>query len=388
MQNRSQSDAYDTPLSRIIFQSLAKKDGQKMRFDEFMDLALYHPQHGYYASTIGTKIGREGDFFTSVSVGDTFGLILSYAIERAWNRLPLETGTPPVIVEQGAHDGQLALDILRAFRERNPDFLNQLKYCLVERKNRRELVPELEEFQDQICQVTSLDKVRERSGIFLANELLDAFPVRRFILHSGEWREQCVGSDQDGENLDWVTAAVYADSDPGFCEFLGLIGNESELPEGYTTEFCPGIKTWVDRASRIFQDSGIWWIIDYGHESTDYFAPARTDGTLRCFNRHRVHDSPLFRPGETDLTADVNFTHLEIEAKRSGLKISPLRDQARFLTEAGRDWLLGLEGEPGKEARRLRQFQTLTHPGMMGNRFRVAELGKNETYWLDARTFC
>lgn len=344
-----------------------------MRFDEFMDLALYHPQHGYYASSIETKIGREGDFFTSVSVGDTFGLILSYAIEEAWTALSPRKGASPVIVEQGAHDGQLALDILRAFRERNPPFLDRLKYIVVERKNRRGLIPELGEFGDQICQIESLDEIRESAGIFLANELLDAFPVRRFIFDSGKWREQWVGTADAGETLDWVTSTIDSNGDAGFREFLELIGTEPDIPDGYTTEFCPGIRNWVERASRIFEEAGLWWIIDYGHESTDYFAPARTEGTLRCFNRHRVHDSPLFLPGETDLTADVNFTHLEIEANRAGLEVSPLRDQARFLTEAGRDWLLGLEGSPGKENSRLRQFQTLIHPGMMGSRFRVAE---------------
>lgn len=347
-----------------------------MRFDEFMELALYHPQHGYYTSSLGTKIGRKGDFYTSVAVGDTFGRILSHAIEKAWAQLSPNREQPPVIVEQGAHDGQLALDILRSFRERKPDFLGRMKYFLVERENRRGLVPELGDFQDQICQVTSLDEIREQSGIFLANELLDAFPVRRFIFHSGAWREQCVAPGPNGESLDWLTATIEADSDPDFGDFCRLIENETDLPDGYTTEFCPGIKDWVDQASRIFEHSGLWWVIDYGHESSDYFAPARTDGTLRCFNQHQVHDSALFRPGETDLTADVNFTHLKAEVKRAGLTTSPLRDQARFLTEAGREWLLGLEGEPGKEASRLRQFQTLTHPGMMGSRFRVAEFSR------------
>ena len=81
----------DTPLSEIIFQSLAKKSDPRLRFDQFMEKALYDPDWGYYSGDSARRqIGRQGDFFTSVSVGDVFGTILSHAIEKSGkNSVPI-----------------------------------------------------------------------------------------------------------------------------------------------------------------------------------------------------------------------------------------------------------------------------------------------------------
>ena len=130
--NNPDHPTYDTPLLRFIFQSLSKKRELFFRFDEFMQLALYHPKHGYYTDSEKHQLGREGDFYTSVSVGETFGMLLGYAIEKKWSELCREHDQPLVLVEQGAHDGQLARDILDGLSEQNSPLLNQISYRIID----------------------------------------------------------------------------------------------------------------------------------------------------------------------------------------------------------------------------------------------------------------
>ena len=133
-------------------------------------------------------------------------------------------------------------------------------------------------------------------------------------------------------------------------------------------------RSWMSRAARLFE-KGLWWVIDYGYGSDDYYAPHRTDGTLRCYRNHRATENPFEAPGDLDITAHVNFTDLRKAAEAAGLKERLFTDQHHFLIEAAKPWLLSMEGKPpGPEvARRMRQFQTLTHPSIMGQQFKVAE---------------
>ncbi|MDF1756067.1 MAG: SAM-dependent methyltransferase [Verrucomicrobiales bacterium] len=351
---------------------------QKLRFDKFMEQALYHPQHGYYSSSIGKKIGRDGDFFTSVSVGDTFGVLLCHAIEQKWQNLCPENDLPLVIVEQGAHDAQLARDILEGFRSRNSPLYEKIEYRIIEPREtiRREIteIADCTGYSPKLYPVQSMADARAEAGIFLCNELLDAFPVRRFVHEKGRWLEQWVAFE---DKFIFTNEEIPSD-DEDFQRFLNLLGETTEFEDGYETEFCPNVKNWITDCSQLFEKAGSWLIIDYGFEAEDYFAKSRKTGTLQCYHQHRTHDDPLFRPGECDITAHVNFTDLTREAERAGLEAVTLTDQSKFLIEAGRDWLLSFEGQaPGPaEAAKLRQFQTLTHPSMMGRSFRVAEFRK------------
>lgn len=353
----------------------------KLRFDKFMELALYHPQHGYYSSAIGKNIGRSGDFFTSVSVGDTFGLLLSHAIEKKWQRICPDGDNPLIIVEQGAHDGQLARDIIDALRLRNSPLYESMQYRIVEPREsiRRELRENIDGtlYSPRLYPVESLEKARAERGVFLCNELLDAFPVRRFVWNNGKWKDVCVSFDsEEGQLIESEEDVANGDGD--FDRFLNLVGEDRDFPEGYVTEFCPGVKYWVEECSRLFENGGCWIVIDYGFEAEEYFSELRKTGTLKCYRDHRTHDDALDLPGETDISAHVNFTDLLREAEKAGLPGGALSDQSRFLTRAAESWLRSMEGQipDAESAARLRQFQTLTHPAMMGRSFQVVEFEK------------
>src|SRR5260370_28732423 len=114
-------------LIRLIRAEIEKRG--PVSFAWFMQQALYHPEHGYYASG-RCAIGRAGDYFTNVSVGPVFGHLLAAQFLEVWKQLNnLDDFT---IVEQGAHDGQFASDVLEFVQKRAPAFFAALSYQIVE----------------------------------------------------------------------------------------------------------------------------------------------------------------------------------------------------------------------------------------------------------------
>lgn len=371
----------NTLLTEILFQEIAAQAAGSLSFARFMELALYHPRHGYYANPETIRTGREGDFFTSVSVGDCFGLLLGYAIEARWRDV-FSSPDRFTIVEQGAHDGQLAVDIVAGLARRRSPAMSAIRYRVIEplplrreflEKRFAELAPPV-----PIEVVAAAGEIREADGIFLANELLDAFPVHRLIRRRGQWREHRVRrapgapSAEVARPFDWTAVPI----SPGSELFQESRRLPESLPEGYATEVCSALDPWVREVAPMFE-RGLWWIFDYGLTAEQYWSPGRTDGALRAYRGHQLVEDPLERPGETDLTAHVNFSRLTESAAETGLARTELEDQHRFLTRTALPWLREIESSgisqtPGIR-KRLRQFQTLTHPELMGRSFQFVE---------------
>ena len=143
-------------------------------FAWFMQQALYHSEHGYYSSG-RCAIGRTGDYFTNVSVGPLFGQLMAAQFAEIWERLGKIDNF--VIVEQGAHDGQFACDVLESAQKRMPEFFAALRYRIIEP------FPILQQRQSRILE-PFCDKIEWRDslqpfvGVHFSNELLDAMPVR------------------------------------------------------------------------------------------------------------------------------------------------------------------------------------------------------------------
>jgi SAM-dependent MidA family methyltransferase len=369
------SGLQDTPLFDLVFQRISESPDGSVPFSVWMDLALYAPGLGYYAREGGAggfrAIGRGGDFFTSVSVGETFGLLLAHRIAAEW-ATALGRSRPFVVVEQGGHDGRLGRDIVAGLEEIGAPFLGDFEYRLVEpRPGLRARLEEALPNGGPIRVVPSLEAAAAPTGVFLCNELLDAFPVDLLVFEGGAWWERRVGWDDAAARPVWTLQPPQG----GCAELVAELG--LGFPEGYRTEVCPAVDEWMAETSGLF-GRGLWWIVDYGHERGDYYRPDRREGTLRCYRDHRAGEDPFAFPGEQDLTAHVDFTRVELAARRAGLRKLRLTDQHRFLVEAARPWLLAMEGKaPDKVAtKRLRQFQTLTHPSLMGLSFRVLELAR------------
>ncbi len=353
------------PLTELLRARIAH-DGP-IPFRDFMDAALYHPEHGYYTSG-RARIGRSGDFFTSVSVGPLFGALLARQFAEMWERL----GKPEdfTLVEQGADRGDLARDVLMALRTQNPACFAATHYQIIEPSSalRSAQSESLAEFSEQVRRLPTLDALPAFTGVHFSNELLDAFPVHAVVWDGESWRESHVAWENDRFAL-----TERAISNP---PLLAALSKLPPLPAGYRTEVNLATLTWLDAlGTKLIR--GFILVIDYGFPRAEYYRPERTTGTLTGYADHRRVDDLLAAPGDTDLTAHVDFTALAEHAIAVGLRIAGFTDQHHFLVALGALHFPAEIAETPASQRELRAFKTLMHPQMMGRSFQVLALEKD-----------
>ena len=336
--------------------------GGPMPFRRFMELALYHPELGYYASG-HARIGRGGDFFTNVSVGPLFGRLLARQVAEMWRML----GAPGefTIIEQGAAGGDLAADVLGGLRDIFPECHAAVRCRIVEPFPKLEARQRerLGAFGGKVQWSRALDEIRIAAGVHLSNELPDAFPVHLVKWTRGEWRERLVAV-QDGR-------FVFCDGPPpsgALREACARI--PSPLPEGYATEVNLATAEWI-REVAAAMERGFVLAVDYGLPRHEYYAPTRIEGTLSAYANHRREPDPLARPGEIDLTAHVDFDSLIEAATAAGLRLEGFTDQHHFTVGIGAEHFAD-----GANAAERRAFQTLMHPQFMGTAFKVAAFSR------------
>ena len=343
-----------------------ERDGP-VTFAWFMEQALYHPAHGYYSSG-RAKIGRGGDYFTSVSVGPLFGRLMAAQFAEMWEAL----GRPDefTIVEQGAHTGEFAHDLLSAARERTPEFCEALRYRIVEpfpvlEARQRE---RLESLTSNVEWRRSVAELEPFCGVHFSNELLDAMPVHVVHWTGSEWLERHV-SLRDG-NFAFSDASI---SSTALAQRAAQI--PLPLPEGYETEVNLAGVEWVDTLAPKLS-RGFIVAVDYGFARDVYYAPHRTTGTLQCYANHRVLSSPLAQPGESDITAHVEWTTLAERAASPGLRLAGFTDQHHFITGL-LTGAIGRDFESGADAQTTRALHTLMHPTFLGMTFQFLVLSRN-----------
>jgi SAM-dependent MidA family methyltransferase len=340
------------------------KDGP-MPFDDFMLQALYSPEVGYYAKN--PSIGRDGDFYTSVSVGPLFGRLLAQQFFQMWQML--DRPDPFWIVEQGAHDGQLSRDVRGWCKTEAPEFFSALRYGIVDGNPVDD------------CVEMNLQRHPENHlvGVFFSNELVDAFPVHVVTFRDGTWQQGCAEVSNHG--FVWRYRPL---KEPVIERAL----KERAIPEieGYTTELSTMATEWMGHVGRIMR-RGYVLTIDYGFPSHLYYAPHRTAGTLTAYAKHKRVDDVLANVGEQDITAHVDFTALARTGQQAGLSHLGFVDQQRFLTGIAHDELAGAAGPRAGVAEHSRAFQTLTHPQHFGTRFHALLQAKDAPGGLDGLRF-
>ncbi len=351
-----------TPLFEQILRPLIEKEGP-LPFPRFMELALYHEEHGYYSDPERVRVGRGGDFATNISVGETFGRLLALRLHEFW----IAHRSPAVlhIFELGPEDGSLALDILKWAHQLSPDFRASLRYTACEHSTRKRAILATRFAQSAEPHLQASDTSREHRGEFgvvLANEVLDALPVKLLRFTGGSWHQRWVDLDQDGA----LTWSDLIEDDPHTLAFLG-----DDFTNGYQTELCGGYPLFQDLA-RLF-DRGLFLFIDYGFTHQDYYHPDRTEGTLQTYCAHQAGDDPLDSPGLRDITTHVNFTAAAASARLAALRLHGFARQESYLTNLAAPLLRTLPDGPASLSF-IRQFRTLTHPGFFGSRFHVLEL--------------
>lgn len=362
-------DASGAMLVEVLKKTLGERGC--VSFATFMNEALYHPIHGYYSSG-GERVGKGGDFYTSVSVGETFGHLLARRLWGLWKSM----GSPAkfVVVEAGADRAALSVDILKAAGALSAEFGASIVYQIVEpsahlREAQHAAVKGADLAMEQVEWATSWQQVGKVVGAVVTNELVDAFPVKVLRFSDGRWRERMVAMAEDGESFVWQDVVIEDDDLAAFAMKLG-----NDYPDGYTTEYHSAYAAWVDQVSGVLQ-RGLWLTVDYGLSGPDYYEVSRSEGTVRGYRAHRQTNEVLMTPGCMDLTTDVNFTYLAELGLAAGFEFGGFARQANYLTAVAEPWLLELEREGRAVAqKRLKEFQTLTHPGFLGSRFYMLEM--------------
>jgi len=350
----------NTPAEKIRSEIAARG---ALPFARFMELALYCPEIGYY-ETKKDNVGRHGDFYTSVSVGNLFGEMLAFQFSEWLEALRMTNGYLQ-IVEAGAHDGQLAKDILSWLQSHRPKQFSEIKYIVVEPSSRRQNWQKetLKYFSNVRWFSQFNDSTIQRfNGIIFSNELLDAMPVHRFGWNAAEKKWFEWGVALDGDKFIW-TKIQNPESKIQNPEL------ENVLPDNYTVEFSPAAEKWWCDAANIL-GKGKLLTFDYGLADDEIFSPARPNGTLRAYFQHHASDDILANAGQQDITAHVNFSAIQKIGEVAGLTTEFFGTQSKFLTEILAQSTAS-NSLGGWNSHRARQFQTLTHPEHLGRVFRV-----------------
>lgn len=342
-----------------------------MPFDRWMQHCLYHPELGYYNKG-EQKVGRGGDFYTSISVGSCFGMILAHRIIKYSNEHSELDAL--ILVETGANSGQLACDILDTLSAEAPQLYAQLSYIICEPLDsmRKTQLQTLEKHTAKLTHQSQLSDITPPlpHAVLLSNELIDALPVKLITKIDGTWLEKHVSVSDSGFDFEDVPI-----ESPELTQFIKEL--PEGLPDGYITEFRPDLSDFATACSESIEQ-GLIITIDYGHIDKDFYSLERVTGSLRTFHQHTAGENPLENIGDQDITAHVDFTQLAKHFRAAGLEPSYFDTQSRYLTHHATSWFRSIE-ESGKAppSKLIRQFQTLTHPAMMGRQFHVFECLKN-----------
>lgn len=303
-------------LSEIIIE-LIQKEGP-ISFRDFMEMALYYPELGYYNS-IQNKIGADGDFYTSANISAGFGAMIGRQIEEMWQ---ISDNKPFKIVEYGAGTGLLCHDILDYLKNNNPLY-ESLNYCIIEKS------ASMREIQNRhlLEKVSWHSSIREIPGIYgcvLSNELIDNFSVHQVIMQ-----------DQLME--------IFVDYQDGFIEVVQPATEELinyfdaldvHLPKGFRTEINLEALSWIKEVAQSLR-KGYLITIDYGYLSSELYKNTRSCGTLLCYHKHQTNGNPYQFIGEQDITTHTNFSALSLWGKKFGMECCGIIDQSRFLLGLG-----------------------------------------------------
>ena len=322
-----------TPAGELL-QDEIRRDGP-LPFRRFMEVTLYHPEHGYYRKA-RDPFGKEGDFFTAEQIQPVFGILMAARIRQLYRAM----GEPPdfVVVELGAGRQEMT----EAFAEW------------------RYIPLDVGSGSAQPARGHSFGELpREFSGVVFSNEFFDALPVDVAMDRDGAFREQRVALA--GGRFTWESGPVVsAELDDYFRRYF------PPPEEGRWYEANLGALRWMERIARVLH-SGFVLTIDYGYTRAESVRFAA--GTLMGYRRHTAREDVLEDPGERDITAHVNFSALEESGVAHGLRTERFETLAQTLLAAGEPDQFASVLTPAGDLRRRLQLKTLLFG--MGETYRV-----------------
>ncbi|MCF6767878.1 SAM-dependent methyltransferase [Thiotrichales bacterium 19S11-10] len=346
------------------------KKSQRLFFNEYMQMALYTPNFGYYASATN-PIGHLGDFMTAPELTPIFAQCFANGFIEIFDEVPESS-----ILEFGAGNGSFASQLLLMLEEKKklPQryFILEVSPYLKERQRKtfKEQIPHL---LDHIDWLDRLPEKNSFKGIIFANEVLDAMSVVRFVKRDNKYYELAVTVKNDQLELIEVEArSVVKDA------ILKIEDEVGDLSDGYTSEINLWIKDWIKSVANTLNQGAVY-IVDYGYDRKEYYRDDRLMGTMQCYFKHKAHDNVLWYPGTQDITAHVDFTEVANGAIEAGLTFEGYTTQSSFLISCGLDKIYQRQYDklPTKLQLELATHtKTLMMPGQMGEVFKVMALSQ------------
>jgi NADH dehydrogenase [ubiquinone] 1 alpha subcomplex assembly factor 7 len=308
------------------------------RLDHFMARAnaIYYGTHDPFA-----------DFTTSPEISQVFGEIIGLWAAVSWESLG--SPDPILLVEAGPGRGTLMADALRAIRSAAPGFARAIRVHLIENSSRLRAVQAIRvpdaTWHDELATIPSAPM------ILVANEFLDALPVRQFVRRGDGWTERFVAGGQ------WAERQADPDEVP----------RDRAVAEGDIVELNEAARAFVTEVTvRLRRDSGAALLVDYGPAQS-----AAGDSLQALADKRPVN--PLAVAGSADLTAHVDFADLAGVARALGARVQGPEPQGSFLTALGLFQRVErlAKKHPDRSAAMTEAARRLVEPAAMGHLFKV-----------------
>ncbi len=315
-----------TPVKKSLLETLRRTG--PMTFERYMTFCLYHPEFGYYTQG-RERSGVAGDYFTSSDLHPVFARLVARQAAEMWDAM----GRPQPFtwVEMGAGRGLFAVDFLGWSTDILPEFAAALDYVAIEpgSPQRRRIGARVAEMGmgGKVRLLAHLEELAPVTGCFFSNELVDAFPVSVVTRTGGRLQEIYVVAAAGG--LGEKAGPI---SDPAVAAYVARYA--PQLAEGHRVEVNRQAPEWIRAVARKLT-RGFVLTIDYGDMAHRLFTPDRPRGTLLAYRGHTATEDFFTAPGETDLTAHVNFSALIDAGKAAGLEFAGFTTQERFLLALG-----------------------------------------------------
>ncbi len=330
-----------------------------------MQAALYTPNLGYYTAGL-QKFGPGGDFITAPELTPLFGQTLANQCQQILVALD-----SPIIFEFGAGSGRLCVDVLKQLDKLSclPTAYHILEVSGSLRQRQQELIQrEIPHLADKVQWLSSWP-TQPFNGVVIANEVLDAMPVTRFLQTSDGILESFIGLNDQGQ----LEEVFRPTTDSRLLTQVATVLSPEISP--YLSEVNLFIDDWLQQCFNML-NKGAVFLVDYGFPRHEYYHPDRHQGTLMCHYHHQAHTNPLIHIGEQDITAHVDFTHVADAAVAAGFHVAGFTNQASFLLANG---LLNYLSDIVDDRERVNSQQAvkqLIQPNEMGELFKVIGLTK------------
>jgi SAM-dependent MidA family methyltransferase len=308
----------ESDLQQLISERI-QRDGP-FTFAEYMRMALYEPEYGYYV-TGAAKMGWEDDYFTSTDVSSLFAHCLGRQLFAMWEKLKRPGDF--IVLEQGAGRGHLAEGVMSWSQKEAPEFYEVLDYRTEDVREGEDAVEKHPTLQGQ--------PIRVSPSVVLSNELIDALPVHIVEKRGERLYEVFVDVQQDGRFYEVL-------DEPSRPEVAGYL-DTYKIPwrtfeDGWRAEINLDALRWIQRTRGLMQ-KGFVLTIDYGDKAKELYTARRRRGTLLCYYKHQANELPLLHPGKQDITAHVNFSALIDEGRRLGMRLHTFTTQRLWLQDLG-----------------------------------------------------